>query len=413
MPFFEYKALASDGSISEGRLDALGRHEALNVLQGRGLRPIKLSEGAANARAPKTAAAERKPLWRNGEGKVSHRQLQNFMRQLSNLLAGGVPLSRALQLMSRESASTAAGRQWKAIHDRVIDGMPLADAMAQLPDTFPRVYIAMVRAGETGGFLDVVLNQIADFQGREKELRGKVKSALIYPAVLVVLTIGVLIFLMTFFIPRFQKLFEGLGGTLPLLTQIIIDISHFVTHYGLVVAAVIGVVIYGIRQWLQTGNGRRAWEQFILKLPLIGSLNARFAMTRFCRMLGTLMKSGVPLVNALRVARDSLGNQILVDAVGSSIERVQKGDSLARSMGDCPQLFPAAVVEMVAVAEESGRLDDELLRLADVTEHDLDAQLRTTVALAEPVMLFFMAGFIGCIFIGMVLPIFSIQDYIK
>jgi type II secretory pathway component PulF len=271
----------------------------------------------------------------------------------------------------------------------------------------------MVQAGETGGFLDLVLAQIADFQAREKELRAKVLTALLYPSILLVLALGVLIFLLVFFIPRFQAIFSGFGAALPLLTQIIVNISHVVRAYGLYVALGLGLGAYMVRTWLTSEQGRRTWERWILQAPVVGPLLAEFAMARFCRMLGTLLGAGVPLINGLNVARKSIGNQILVDAVSNSIERVKEGDALGPSLSDCKELFSGSVLEMVSVAEESGRLDQELVRLANVTEADLDRQLKTAVAFAEPLMLFFIAAFIGTIFIGMVIPIFTIQDYIK
>ncbi len=200
---------------------------------------------------------------------------------------------------------------------------------------------------------------------------------------------------------------------MPLLTQIIVGVSHLVRSYGLYVALGFGLAAYMIRNWLTSEQGRRVWERFILKAPVVGPLGAQFAMARFCRMLGTLLAAGVPLINGLNVARKSIGNQILVDAVSNSIERVKEGDALGASLADCEELFAGSVLEMIAVAEESGKLDQELVRLANVTESDLDRQLKTAVAFAEPVMLFFIAAFIGTIFIGMVIPIFTIQDYIK
>jgi type II secretory pathway component PulF len=271
----------------------------------------------------------------------------------------------------------------------------------------------MVEAGETGGFLDVVLAQIADFQAREKEMRAKVMTALLYPTILLVLALGVLTFLLVFFIPRFQKLFEGFGAKLPLLTQVIVSVSELLRSYGLLVA--VGALIIGflVRGWLVSPVGRRAWEGAILRIPTIGSLVAQFAMSRFCRMLGTLLAAGVPLINGLNVARRSIGNQILVDAVSGSIDLVKEGKALGTSLSECRTLFPGSVLEMISVAEESGKLDAELIRIANTTEADLDRQLRTAVALAEPLMLFLIAGFIGTIFIGMVIPIFTLQDYIK
>jgi type II secretory pathway component PulF len=427
MPSFLYKALQADGTIAEGEIEAGGRQEAFRSMEARGLRPIRLAEGKANGKpAPRKALVKdngtesKEPastaalkLSLGGSKKVSARMLENFTRLLSSLLAAGVPLSRALVILCKEASAPVAAEKWKQVHDLVIDGMSLADAMAKSPETFPRVYVAMVEAGETGGFLDVVLGQIADFQAREKEMRSKVMTALLYPTILLVLALSVLVFLLVFFIPRFQSIFTGFGAKLPLLTQLIVGTSDLLRAYGLFVA--IGLVITGfmVRNWVVSEQGRRAWEGLILKAPIVGPLVAQFAMARFCRMLGTLLGAGVPLINALNVARRSIGNQILVDAVSNSIDRVKEGKPLGPSLGDCRTLFSGSVLEMVSVAEESGRLDQELVRIANVTENDLDRQLKSAVALAEPLMLFFIAGFIGTIFIGMVIPIFTLQDYIK
>jgi type II secretory pathway component PulF len=380
----------------------------MRQLEAKGFRPIRLVEETS---VKKTEESRMPFSWHSK--KISLKELENFTRLLSSLLTAGIPLSRALVILYKEASTPAAQEGWKKLHDLVVDGMSLADAMDQFPQTFPTVYTAMVQAGETGGFLDLVLSQIANFQNREKDLRAKVMAALIYPAVLLFLAAAVLIFLLVFFIPRFQSIFEGFGAALPLITQVIVKASEVVRFYGPFLA--IGLVLAGyfIRNWLRTPQGRRLWETWMLRIPAIGSLTARFAMARFCRMLGTLLEAGVPLIHALNVARKSIPNQILFDAVSESIERVKKGDQLARSLSDCRVLFSGSVLEMISVAEETGRLDQELIRLANVTEDDLDRHLKTAVALAEPLMLFVIAGFIGTIFIGMVFPIFSIQDYIK
>ena len=228
------------------------------------------------------------------------------------------------------------------------------------------------------------------------------------------LAVGVLIFLMVFFIPRFQIVFKSFNADLPLLTQMIVQTSQAVRDYGLYVGGAVLVAAFSLRSWFKSENGRRAWEGFILRLPVVGPLLAQFAMARFTRMLGTLLGAGVPLINALNVAQRSIGNQILVDAVSESIDRVKEGKALGASLGAKPRAVSRApIIEMISVAEESGRLDSELLRIANVTEGDLDRELKTAVALAEPLMLFLIAGFIGTIFIGMVYPIFSLTDHIK
>ena len=414
MPTFSYKALQSDGKIAEGVLEAAGRPDALRQMETLGLRPVNLAEkSSAGKKGSAVPSSLGNITFDFASKKVSAKELENFTRLLSSLLAAGVPLSRALVILHKEASAPAAKAKWKEIHDLVVDGMSLANAMSKSPETFPRVYVAMVEAGEAGGFLDVVLAQIADFQTREKELKSKVLTAMIYPVILLFLALVVLSVLLIFFIPKFQKVFASVHGSLPMITQLVIGLSTLVRSYGFFV--VLGIVAIGflVRAWFVSEKGKRMWEGIVLKSPLVGPLIAQFAMARFCRMLGTLLGAGVPLVQGLNVSRRSIGNQILVDTVGQSIERVQQGGRLGQSLADCKILFSGSVLEMISVAEESGRLDVELVRVAGVTEFDLDRNLKTAVAFAEPLMLFLIAGFIGVIFISMLLPIFSLQDYIK
>jgi len=419
MPSFSYKALQADGKIAQGVVDAGSKPDAMRQIEILGMRPVNVAEVAAKAAkkgaAPAPASAEGSDAisFNFTRKKVSAKELENFTRLLSSLLAAGVPLSRALVILQKEASSPAARTKWKEIHDFVVDGLSLADAMAKSPETFPRVYVAMVEAGEAGGFLDVVLAQIAEFQSREKELKSKVMTAMLYPCILLVLALVVLTVLLVFFIPKFQVVFSSIHGSLPLITQIIVAASHIMRSYGLLVAAGLVGIFFLVRSWVVSEAGKRSWEGIILKTPLVGPLIAQFAMARFCRMLGTLIGAGVPLVYGLNVARRSIGNQILVDAVAQSIERVQQGGRLGQSLADCRTLFSGSVLEMISVAEESGKLDAELVRIAGETEIDLDRNLKTAVAFAEPLMLFFIAGFIGVIFIGMLLPVLSMSEYIK
>jgi type II secretory pathway component PulF len=297
MPSFSYRALQRDGKIAEGVLDAPGRPDALRQIETLGLRPVNVAEkiskaGKNGSTSSSTPAAMSFKL---GGKKVSAKELENFTRLLSSLLAAGVPLSRALVILQREASSPAAKVKWKEVHDLVVDGLSLADAMAKSPETFPRVYVAMVEAGEAGGFLDVVLAQIAEFQSREKELKSKVMTAMLYPCILLVLALVVLTVLLVFFIPKFQRVFASIHGSLPIITQMIIGASHLMRSYGLLVGAGLVGVFFLVRTWFTSEKGKRTWEGSVLKAPLVGPLIAQFAMARFCRMLGTLIGAGVPL----------------------------------------------------------------------------------------------------------------------
>src|SRR6266403_2213666 len=250
MPLFQYRALQTNGVLAEGQLEAAGRQEAFRQMEGLGLRPVSLAEKAAGARKESILPASFASFsFGKKSEKISGRELENFTRLLSSLLAAGVPLSRALVILYKEASTPATTAKWKQIHDLVVDGMSLADAMAKSPDTFPRVYVAMVQAGETGGFLDLVLAQIADLQSREKELRSKVMTAMLYPCILLVLALGVLIFLLTFFIPRFQVIFQNFGAALPLITQVIVGISHLLRSYGPILLLGLFIIGFMVRTW--------------------------------------------------------------------------------------------------------------------------------------------------------------------
>ncbi|MFW6059140.1 MAG: type II secretion system F family protein [Phycisphaeraceae bacterium] len=410
MPVYQYNALTGEGRATAGTVTADDRAAALASVEAMGLYPTRLDENGHAAPLPSRASGQ---AVIGRAMRVRPAQTLAFIRQLANLLAAGVSLSRALRILSRESAHPGAKAMWQSIHDRVADGDALADALRHHPQVFPAVHVAMVRAGEAGGFLDVVLRQIADFMARERELKSKMLSAMIYPCVLAVIATGVVIFLLAWFIPRFSEIFEQFGESLPLLTRIVQAASTMVLHYGLFV--LVGGVILALvgHRALSSDAGRRWSDRQILRLPGIGAAAAQFALVRFARMLGTLIGAGVPLLGALRVAREAVGNQTLADTLTSAIEQVKQGHPLARSLAQCPQLFSASIIEMIAVAEESGRLDSELVRMADECESDLDRRLRVLVSLAEPALLLVMAALVGTIVIGMLLPVFGLWDAIK
>ncbi|MHB1155593.1 MAG: type II secretion system F family protein [Phycisphaerales bacterium] len=408
MADFAYTAIDRSGKRAAGIIPADSRSAAIEAVIQRGLSPLSIHPTSATQRAgassPPASPAPRK---------VPAKSVQSFTRELANLLAAGLSLSRALALLRREASHPAARDTWSQIHDDVVGGQSLADALARHPQSFSRVYVAMVRAGEAGGFLHVVLQQITDFRQREQDLRSKVTAALIYPVALTTVAAAVMIFLLTFFIPRFSVIFEQFGSQLPLLTQIVVAASESLVKIGPFIALAAVVAFIVLRRWFTTEPGRRWLDHVTLKLPGVGKLVARFAMVRFTRMLGTLTGAGVPLVASLRVAREAIGNQTLTDTVTHSIEQVRQGVPLATTLAACPVLFPPSVVEMISVASETGRLDQELIRLSTAYEQDLDRELKLTVAVAEPLLLVAMAAVIGTVVVSMLLPIFTLQDMIQ
>ncbi|HYO09335.1 MAG TPA: type II secretion system F family protein [Tepidisphaeraceae bacterium] len=405
MAVFTYTALDRQGRRLSGTVPADTRAAAMDQVLGRGLSPVSIEE----QRAAGAARESKKPP----STRVPQRAVEDFTRELANLLAAGLSLSRALHLLRREASHPAARNVWSKVHDDVVGGTSLAEALAKFPKTFSTVYVAMVRAGEAGGFLPIVLQQIADFRTREADLKGKVKAALVYPIVLSCFGTAVVVFLLTWFMPKMSGIFEEFGSKLPWLTQMIVMASEWLKSYGWLAAIALGAAIFFGHRAMQNESGRRFAERAMLKTPAVGTVAARFALVRFCRMLGTLVGAGVPLVASLRVAKEALGNQTLADTVQHAIEEVQRGSPLSRSLADNRVLFPASVIEMISVAEETGRLDKELVRLSISYEGELDRNLRMLVALAEPLLLVIMAGCVGTIVVGMLLPVFTLQDLIK
>jgi len=401
VPTYCYKAIDRRGNSVEDILSAGSRQAAIEEISTKGLVPCEVTEsGQPHAKSISIPS------------RVSKTEVETFTRELSNLLAAGVPLSKALHILSRETIKPAAKKQWTSIHDQVVGGTSLADSLAHWPKLFPAVYVAMVRAGETGGFLDLVLEQIANFRSREQDLKSRVRSALVYPIVLAVLAALILLFLLIYFIPRFSSIFSEFGGTLPSLTLGIVSVSRFVLRYWILIAGVMVVLILGIKNFLAREEGRLVFERLVLKTPVIGRLSARFAFVRFARMLGTLIHAGVPLLSSLQAAKEAIGNETLAHTVSGAIEKVRRGMPLARSLSGSQVLFGGSIIEMISVAEESSKLDIELVRLAESYEKELDRNLKTAVSLAEPVMLFVMAALVGTVVIGMLLPIFNLQELI-
>lgn len=398
MPAFDYIALAADGSSRNGRVEAEDPIAAQRVVEALGLVPTEVnpvrSGGFMGERVPAA-------------------QILSFARSLGALVGAGVPLSRALTVLERETSHPAAKAAWARIHARVRDGSGLAEAMAFQAGLFPPVFIAMIRAGEAGGFLDIVLEQIADYLERTRELLGRVSAALIYPILLAVIAGGVVAFLLVWFIPRFATLFDSFHRELPALTRIIQSASQLLVQHGWIVVVLIVALVIAVRVAIRTPRGAQVWEHLHLHTPAIGEVTATLARVRFCRMLGTLLKAGVPLLAALKVAREAVGSSILAAALADTTERVRQGSSLSASLTGLGVMLPPTALESLAVAEDSGRLPQELLRLADSGEKDLDRRLRTLVALAEPLLLMLMAALVGTIVVGMLLPIFDLWSAIS
>jgi general secretion pathway protein F/type IV pilus assembly protein PilC len=395
MPDFTYEARAKTGQLSNGTLTAGSEREAMAILDSRGLFPVRIQ--AAHAHAV-----------RRWNKKVKGRYLSALFSQLADLLHSGVPLLRSLEILERQSSLPAVGDVLREVRTEVADGTSLAEAMARHPNVFNELTVSMVRAGQEGGFLEDVLKRIADFTEHQEDLKSKVVGSLAYPVFLAVVGFAVLNILVIFVVPKFEKTFDKLRekGDLPALTSGLMAFSHFVQSHWLMAIGITVGTIWAVRRWLRTERGRLIADGWRLRMPGAGHIFLQLAIARFARILGTLLHNGIPILQSLRIAKDSTGNKVLTQAIEQSAENVTAGDSLAAPLTAC-KFFPRDVCEMVSVAEESNSLETVLINIADGLEKRTSRQLELFVRLLEPVMLLVMAAVTLLVVAGLLLPIFK------
>jgi general secretion pathway protein F/type IV pilus assembly protein PilC len=371
-------------------------------LRQSGLLVVDLSEQRAGS-----------PRWRRGRKRVSRRQLTRLYSQLADLLRSGVPMLRSLETLERQYQTGPLAPILAEVRQVVADGEGLAEALARHPAVFPELAVSMIRAGQEGGFLEDVLKRIAQFTQRQEDLRAKVLGAMAYPVFLIGIGFFVLCGLMIFFVPRFEPIFARLTetGNLPTVTVVVLGVSHVLGQFGVFVLLAAVAASMLARRWLRTERGRRLFDTLRLRLPIIGSVQRNLAVVRFSRILGTLLANGISILKALRVAKDSTGNLVLSQAIAEAAENVSSGDLLTKPLRACG-LFPADVIEMIAVAEESNTLEEVLLEIADTTEAFATRQMDLAVRLLEPMLLLMMALVTLVVVSGLLLPVFRMSSVI-
>jgi general secretion pathway protein F len=394
MAEFSYVAMASSGQRNQGKLTANSEREVMSMLDARGLFPVSVTQ-------VKTTADVKK-----GGRKVKARVMANFFTQLADLLRSGVPLLRSLDLLERQNSTQALGQIIREVRAKVADGTNLADAMLPHPKAFSELAISMVRAGQEGGFLEDVLKRIADFTDHQEMLKSRVTGAMVYPIFLMVMGTVVVIAMLTFFVPKFTPIFERMSskGNLPAATTWLLALSDTMQRYGVVIMLALGGAgFYGYR-WAQTPDGRMWVDRMRLRVYGIGPIFRSFAISRFCRILGTLLKNGVPILESLRIAKDATGNKVLSEAINTAAENVSTGKALAAPLGQCGE-FPVEIVEMIAVGEEANNLEQVLIDVADTLERQTNRTLDLFVRMLEPVMLTVLAGIVLFVVVALLLPI--------
>lgn len=392
MPTFAYKARNAAGEQVRGTLLAESAMAAARLLDERALLPIEVEEQQAEQRSLFTGKARR----------VSMSKVGLMYEQLADLLRAGVPILRALEVLSQQSTSPALSRVLREVRDDVSGGEALADAMRKHPYAFPELHASMVRAGEKGGFLEDVLARLSEFVARQDALKNKFIGALIYPSVLLFGAIGAVSFIMAYVVPKIRTVLEG--QTLPLPTRVVFGLSDMLRDHGLWLLGGLVVLVIAVVGYFRSAVGQAHWSRLQLRLIGLGKIYTMMAVCRFCRVFGTMLANGIPILQSLKISKDSTGNTVLAECIDEAAESVRGGESLARPLA-ASKVFPPAIVDMIAVAEESNSLDKVLVEIANTQEERTARQIDFTMRLLEPLLLMFMGSMIAFIAVAMLVPI--------
>ena len=404
MPIYEYKGVNSRGKKVSGVLDGEGIKAVKVRLKKDGIVVLEINEGGAlkAARSREIAFSRR----------VGLGDLANATRQLSTLLASGLPLMDSLSVLVEQEENSALKAALSAVRDSVREGASLDDALKADPKVFSQLYVNMVAAGEVSGTLDVTLDRLADFLEEQVRFRGKLSAALAYPALMTLIGVGVLFFLFTFVLPRVVGMFEDMRQQLPFITLMLLWIVKFLSTFWWLILLVLAGAAYYLKRYLSTIAGKEALDGKLLRMPVFGTLIRMIAVSRFTRTFGTLLQSGVPALTALDIVQSVIGNTVLANAVRQARESVREGESIADPLRRSG-LFPPVVVQMVAVGEKSGELEKMLLKVSDSFDRTVEARIAGLMSLMEPAIILVMGVVIGFIVIAIMLPILEMSSGVR
>ena len=418
MPVFSFEAVDSKGKKIKDEIEAPSKEDAVNQIHNMGYFPSALKEkggekggcGGAAAAAPIPGERKAKGGFSIGSG-VSTKQLTLFTSQLSTLQDAGLPIVRSLKILEGQMKPGVLKNTLGIVADDVEGGSTFSEALSKHPRIFDKLYVNMVKAGEAGGVLDTILRRLAEFMEKSQKLKKQIVGASIYPAAVILIASGILTLIMILVVPQFQAIFADLGAELPFLTQLLLDISDFISSiWGilcLIIAPITLFVLYKIIGG--TKGGRYAIDQFKLQVPVFGTILRKSFISRFARTLGTLITSGVPILEALSIVKGAIGNEVVSTAIGNVHDSIREGESIAEPLAQSG-IFDDIVVNMIDVGEETGELDKMLIKIADTYDNDVDVAVSSMISLLEPMLIIFMGGAVGFIVIALFLPLISLVD---
>ena len=420
MPRYNYVALDARGNETKGTIEVGSQNEAIGRVKEMNLFPTRITEADVEEKAGKKAkgkTATKAPAKKGGKGnvninikipflggKVKPKVLTTFTRQLATLVDAGLPLLRGLRVLEKQEKNATLKEILGKLATSIEGGSTFSEALAQHPKVFNRLFVNMVKAGELGGVLEVVLKRLAEFSEKAQKIKGKVKAALFYPIAVLIVAVGIMILLMCFVVPKFKDVFAGMGFKLPGFTLFVMGVSDLIKNNILATMGVAAVCVVAFLLFIKTKFGRHCWDKFQLHMPAFGPVISKVAISRFTRTLGTLVSSGVPILQALTIVRETAGNVIVANAVNKIHESVKEGETITAPM-EGSGVFPPMVVSMVDVGEQTGALPEMMMRIADDYDEQVDNAVSAMTSLLEPIMIIFLAVIVGSIVIAMFLPL--------
>jgi type IV pilus assembly protein PilC len=415
VPKYAYKAKAKNGSIKAGEVSAASKQAAKTLLSNKGLRILKLNAMAADLKESSRIKGISRFIYRDKSGNLqirlgrqlpTTRELGLFTKQFSLMIENGIPMLQALQMLRDQQRKLDFSETIEQIITAIEQGSSLTDALEPFPHVFDSLYVAMARAGEASGRLDVILKQLVTYIEKAAKLKAQVKSAMAYPLIILIVAIGVVTLLLVFVVPSFAKQFAESGQQIPSLTQLVIDMSNALLDNWMEILIGLAASALGLRYYIGTDNGRKMFDRMILKAPIIGEVMIRIAVGRFCSTMSTMLSSGVSILEALTICATSSGNKSVESFVLNVREEISKGSTFADPLGQ-GGFFPKMVVSMVAVGESTGTLDETLKKVTDIYEEEVDNAIAAMMSMIEPIMIVVIGGIVGFIVIAMYLPIFG------